>query len=389
MAQNNDPNFTTPLPNGSACVVQPPVAFDPNKLVSFSDPHQQQPQPQQPNHCDPATTALIVPNLTAYTDVYQNGVHVNSSLNVFTLPPNGINITPAALLPSNPSEVPNPNVAIKCPPVELVAAVAANSSISLGAVARIPQSPRRFVCVTIPQNLSAPSIGAIPPDQHELLVYHRSPSGSGSEATLDQSPTTSHSPSTQSSSTGPKGHSSSRGSGLERSYEQPAEGEGDESENDEQQQQQSVESEAVEQSVEASEGGDQFDSSADPHAAVVRQRRSGLAVHLQPGARRHSAFSNDSKRTPSAAVTNMRTSSSSSSPTAVAVTSASRAENEPDDKDRPLEYSPNRRFTKLNTEVGRGSFKTVFKCMEAVTGIELAWCELQVRSRSRARPPRS
>jgi WNK lysine deficient protein kinase len=39
------------------------------------------------------------------------------------------------------------------------------------------------------------------------------------------------------------------------------------------------------------------------------------------------------------------------------------------------------RFTKLNVEIGRGSFKTVFKGHDAEDGTTIAWCELQSRSR--------
>lgn len=42
------------------------------------------------------------------------------------------------------------------------------------------------------------------------------------------------------------------------------------------------------------------------------------------------------------------------------------------------EMSPDRRFLKFGEEIGRGSFKTVYKGLDAQTGVFVAWCELQV-----------
>ena len=41
--------------------------------------------------------------------------------------------------------------------------------------------------------------------------------------------------------------------------------------------------------------------------------------------------------------------------------------------------SPDERFLKFDVEIGRGSFKTVFKGLDTETGVAVAWCELQVR----------
>lgn len=43
--------------------------------------------------------------------------------------------------------------------------------------------------------------------------------------------------------------------------------------------------------------------------------------------------------------------------------------------------SPDGRFLKFNIEIGRGSFKTVYKGLDTETTVEVAWCELQVRRR--------
>lgn len=40
--------------------------------------------------------------------------------------------------------------------------------------------------------------------------------------------------------------------------------------------------------------------------------------------------------------------------------------------------SPDGRFLKFNIEIGRGSFKTVYRGLDTETTVEVAWCELQV-----------
>lgn len=42
--------------------------------------------------------------------------------------------------------------------------------------------------------------------------------------------------------------------------------------------------------------------------------------------------------------------------------------------------SPDGRFLKFNIEIGRGSFKTVYKGLDTETTVEVAWCELQVNN---------
>lgn len=43
-----------------------------------------------------------------------------------------------------------------------------------------------------------------------------------------------------------------------------------------------------------------------------------------------------------------------------------------------VDSSPEGRFLKFPVEVGRGSFKTVYKGLDSETGVDVAWCELQV-----------
>lgn len=47
--------------------------------------------------------------------------------------------------------------------------------------------------------------------------------------------------------------------------------------------------------------------------------------------------------------------------------------------------SPDGRFLKFDIEIGRGSFKTVYKGLDTETTVEVAWCELQVRMKDENR----
>lgn len=49
-----------------------------------------------------------------------------------------------------------------------------------------------------------------------------------------------------------------------------------------------------------------------------------------------------------------------------------------DDDDEPIAMSPCGRFFKYDKEVGRGSFKTVYRGLDTETGVAVAWCELLV-----------
>ena len=49
----------------------------------------------------------------------------------------------------------------------------------------------------------------------------------------------------------------------------------------------------------------------------------------------------------------------------------------PPEEEREVEKSPSQRFIKYDTEVGRGSFKTVYKALDTVNAQPVAWLELQ------------
>uniref|UniRef100_A0A4W4GIZ0 non-specific serine/threonine protein kinase n=1 Tax=Electrophorus electricus TaxID=8005 RepID=A0A4W4GIZ0_ELEEL len=54
-------------------------------------------------------------------------------------------------------------------------------------------------------------------------------------------------------------------------------------------------------------------------------------------------------------------------------------EKEDEVETKAVATSPDGRFLKFNIEIGRGSFKTVYKGLDTETTVEVAWCELQTR----------
>ena len=56
----------------------------------------------------------------------------------------------------------------------------------------------------------------------------------------------------------------------------------------------------------------------------------------------------------------------------------SMSDKEDETEEKAVNTSPGGRFLKFDTEIGRGSFKTVFKGLDTETGVQVAWCELQV-----------
>ncbi|PAV58687.1 hypothetical protein WR25_10069 [Diploscapter pachys] len=48
-----------------------------------------------------------------------------------------------------------------------------------------------------------------------------------------------------------------------------------------------------------------------------------------------------------------------------------------DAQEKPIDKSPNGQFLKFDEELGRGSFKTVYRGLDTETGVAVAWCELQ------------
>ncbi|KAH8239048.1 hypothetical protein KR032_000247, partial [Drosophila birchii] len=79
-------------------------------------------------------------------------------------------------------------------------------------------------------------------------------------------------------------------------------------------------------------------------------------------------------------------------PSAAALSTTSSAtsitKSKSDEDDDPVAMSPCGRFFKYDKEVGRGSFKTVYRGLDTLTGVPVAWCELldkQVKKSERTR----
>lgn len=51
-----------------------------------------------------------------------------------------------------------------------------------------------------------------------------------------------------------------------------------------------------------------------------------------------------------------------------------------ENEEKAIDSSPDERFLKYEEEIGRGSFKTVYRGLDTHTGVSVAWCELQVNS---------
>ncbi|XP_051509229.1 serine/threonine-protein kinase WNK2-like [Myxocyprinus asiaticus] len=62
---------------------------------------------------------------------------------------------------------------------------------------------------------------------------------------------------------------------------------------------------------------------------------------------------------------------------------AASEENEEEAEMKAVATSPSGRFLKFDIEIGRGSFKTVYKGLDTDTWVEVAWCELQDRKLSK------
>lgn len=64
---------------------------------------------------------------------------------------------------------------------------------------------------------------------------------------------------------------------------------------------------------------------------------------------------------------------------AKAAIKAASEETEEEAEMKAVSTSPGGRFLKFDIELGRGSFKTVYKGLDTETWVEVAWCELQVK----------
>ncbi|XP_040291416.1 serine/threonine-protein kinase WNK4 [Bufo bufo] len=80
-----------------------------------------------------------------------------------------------------------------------------------------------------------------------------------------------------------------------------------------------------------------------------------------------------------------RTDRASVPPPKPAVIENRREQEEIDENEtKAVATSPDGRYLKFNIEIGRGSFKTVYKGLDTETTVEVAWCELQTRKLTKA-----
>ncbi|XP_036611503.1 serine/threonine-protein kinase WNK4 [Trichosurus vulpecula] len=71
------------------------------------------------------------------------------------------------------------------------------------------------------------------------------------------------------------------------------------------------------------------------------------------------------------------------SPSGVAPERLREQEEKEDTETQAVATSPDGRYLKFDIEIGRGSFKTVYRGLDTDTTVEVAWCELQTRKLSR------
>lgn len=80
---------------------------------------------------------------------------------------------------------------------------------------------------------------------------------------------------------------------------------------------------------------------------------------------------------PESEVTVEKAPSSQSASQAAAAAARVRSDTE-EGEDEAIDVSPDGRYLKFDEEIGRGSFKTVYRGLDTQTGVSVAWCELQV-----------
>uniref|UniRef100_A0A8C7JKZ2 non-specific serine/threonine protein kinase n=1 Tax=Oncorhynchus kisutch TaxID=8019 RepID=A0A8C7JKZ2_ONCKI len=122
-----------------------------------------------------------------------------------------------------------------------------------------------------------------------------------------------------------------------------------------------------------------------PHAEELRNRAAGLLQVFRPqegsstesqGGQKDSATESASADEKEKAGDTLTVASTESSKNAIRSASD---ENEEEAEMKAVSTSPGGRFLKFDIELGRGSFKTVYKGLDTDTWVEVAWCELQDR----------
>uniref|UniRef100_A0A9J8AYU5 non-specific serine/threonine protein kinase n=1 Tax=Cyprinus carpio carpio TaxID=630221 RepID=A0A9J8AYU5_CYPCA len=136
-------------------------------------------------------------------------------------------------------------------------------------------------------------------------------------------------------------------------------------------------SESEDQELEISE----CDTSSSPvkSAHIAVQRSFNVECQVGQGKGVKENFTNESETSDAEEKHDAEPSEKSKS-----VGKAGSDENEEEAEMKAVSTSPSGRFLKFDIELGRGSFKTVYKGLDTETWVEVAWCELQDRKLSKA-----
>lgn len=119
----------------------------------------------------------------------------------------------------------------------------------------------------------------------------------------------------------------------------------------------------------------------------VEEKRDGDLLHdeakvledLSKQSERGEGISGDATVSGTETSVSLQPSSAHTASATSSVTSLTK-ERKSDEDDDPVAMSPCGRFFKYDKEVGRGSFKTVYRGLDTLTGVPVAWCELLVIS---------
>ncbi|XP_034046057.1 serine/threonine-protein kinase WNK4 [Thalassophryne amazonica] len=107
----------------------------------------------------------------------------------------------------------------------------------------------------------------------------------------------------------------------------------------------------------------------------------------------HQSMSSSASGAPGASQLSLDGSSDSGEEVAVTLDSSASSRNQKEEEHdeeetQAVASSPDGRFLKFNIEIGRGSFKTVYRSLDTETTVEVAWCELQTHRLTKAKRQR-
>lgn len=111
--------------------------------------------------------------------------------------------------------------------------------------------------------------------------------------------------------------------------------------------------------------------------ALLGERQPKVFEDLSKQSERGEGVSGDATVAGTETSVSLQPSSAHTASATSSVTSLTK-ERKSDEDDDPVAMSPCGRFFKYDKEVGRGSFKTVYRGLDTLTGVPVAWCELLV-----------